>query len=470
MSGIVIGALSPHPPIVIPEVGKGEEAKAGRTIAALKEMARRVVAAKPDVTVIISPHAQLYRDVIVALALPEVEGSLGDFGATDVKFKFKTDGDLIDLLVAEAEEADIRVLKVDHEARRRYNVRTSLDHGMLVPLYFLRQAGLQTPLVPLAMGVQPLEQLYRFGQAIARACKRSGKRVALIASGDLSHRLTADAPAGFNPRGAEFDRELMAALRDGDAARIVTIDKELTGCAGECGLRPVVELLGALDGLKLDIEVLSYEGPYGVGYGVATLIPRGADPQREYLARIADRRRAEVAARRRGESPLVSLARRSLEHFVATGGVVEIPPDFPTEFTSRAAGVFVTLKKDGELRGCIGTIEPVRDNIAQEIVSNAISAGSADPRFDPVEPEELDDLVYSVDVLGTPEPIDSIADLDPDRYGVIVSKGSRSGLLLPHLEGIHDAREQYTIACQKGGIKPGEAGIKLERFEVVRFH
>lgn len=470
MPGIVIAALSPHPPILIPEVGRGEEAKAARTIAALKEMAQRVVAAKPDVTIIISPHAQLYRDAVVALAMPQVEGSFGDFGAPSVKLKLRTDVELIDLIAAEAEGVDIRILKVDHETRHRYNVRTTLDHGMLVPLYFLSEAGLDAAIVPMAMGVQPLDELYRFGQAIARACDRSGKRVALIASGDLSHRLTQDAPAGYHPRAAEFDREFVSALKDGDADRIVTIDKELTGCAGECGLRPVVELLGALDGVRLSIDVLSYEGPYGVGYGVATLTPTGADPARQFVSRIAARRKAEVAARRAGESPLVSLARQSLEHFVATGGVLPLPKSIPAEFTAQAAGAFVTLKKDGELRGCIGTIEPVRENIAQEIIYNAISAGSADPRFDPVEPEELDEIVYSVDILGAPEPIDSIDELDPERYGVIVAKGSRSGLLLPHLEGVHDAREQVGIACQKAGLRPDESGIRLERFEVVRHH
>lgn len=470
MAGIVIAALSPHPPIVIPAVGRGEEAKAARTVAGLREMAARVAAAKPDVILIISPHAQLYRDAVAALALPEVEGSFGDFGAPDVRFKLKTDPALVDLLAEEAEAADIRVLKVDREARYRYNVRTTLDHGMMVPLYFLRAAGLDVPVVPMAMGVQPLDQLYRFGQTIARACERSGKRVALIASGDLSHRLTPEAPAGYDPRGAEFDRELIAALKDGAADRIVTMDRELIGRAGECGLRPVVELLGALDGLRLDIDVLSYEGPFGVGYGVVTFVPVGPDPTRRFLPRIAERQRVEVAARRAAESPLVRLARASLEHFLATGGVLPVPPDIPQEFLTRRAGAFVTLKKHGELRGCIGTVEPVRENIAQEIVYNAISAGTADPRFDPVEPEELDEIVFSVDVLGEPEPIDSIAELDPDRYGVIVTKGGRSGLLLPHLEGIHDAREQFTIACQKAGIRPDEKGIMLERFEVVRYH
>lgn len=470
MPGIVIAALSPHPPIIIPAVGHGEERKAASTVQALQEMAKRVVAAKPDVTLIISPHAQLYRDAVVALATETVEGSFGDFGAPEERFSYATDEKLIDLIVAEAANVGVTVLKVDRSARVRYNVSAGLDHGMMVPLYFLRQAGLTTPLVPMGMGIYPPEQLYRFGQALAVAGVRSGKRVALIASGDLSHRLTPDAPAGYDPRGADFDRELMQALDTADAARVVTLERELVDCAGECGFRPVIEMLGALDGRQVAAEVLSYEGPFGVGYGVAVLTPGGVDQSRRFATVIAERRQTLTAERRSAESPLVRLARASLEAFVNDGRVVPVPADLPAEFREREAGAFVSLKKDGELRGCIGTIEPMRQSIAQEVIYNAISAGTADPRFDPVEPEELDDLVYSVDVLAVPEPISGLDELDQQRYGVIVIKGSRSGLLLPRLEGINSAREQYTIACQKAGLKPDEPGVKLERFEVVRYH
>lgn len=468
MAGIVIAALSPHPPLIVPAVGRGEEEKVTATVRAMAEMARCVVAAKPDVMVLISPHAQLYRDAVVALATATVVGSLAEFGAPDERYEFGTDEALVDLIVAEAATVGVRVLKVDRTTRRQYEVSAGLDHGMMVPLHYLRAAGLTTPLVPMGMAICPPDQLYRFGQALALAAVRSGKRVALIASGDLSHHLTADAPAGYDPRGVEFDRELMQALGDGDVVRIVTLDRGLIDAAGECGYRPVVEMLGALDGHRVAVDILSYEGPFGVGYGVAVLTPGPADPGRLYGERIAQARQTAVASRRATESAPVRLARESLEAFVERGEVVATPADLPAEFRERQAGVFVSIKKDGELRGCIGTIEPVRAAIAQEIIYNAISAGTADPRFDPVEPAELNELVYSVDVLASPEPISGLTELDPQQYGVIVSKGGRSGLLLPRLEGITTAQEQYRIACQKAGLKPDAPGIKLERFVVVR--
>ena len=129
--------------------------------------------------------------------------------------------------------------------------------------------------------------------------------------------------------------------------------------------------------------------------------------------------------------------------------------------------MFVSLKKDGRLRGCIGTISPAAENIAAEILTNAVSAGIGDPRFDPVEEDELPELVYSVDVLGEAEPISGMDELDPKRYGVIVNKGHRRGLLLPNLEGVDTVRQQVDIALQKAGIRREES-YTLERFEVVR--
>ena len=137
------------------------------------------------------------------------------------------------------------------------------------------------------------------------------------------------------------------------------------------------------------------------------------------------------------------------------------------ELLTNRAGVFVTLKKDGMLRGCIGTIEPTQGNIALEIIENAISAGMKDPRFEPVEEEELPYLIYSVDVLMEPEPISSMEELDVEKYGVIVSKGFRRGLLLPNIEGVDTPQEQVKIALQKANISEYE-DYKLERFEVIR--
>lgn len=168
------------------------------------------------------------------------------------------------------------------------------------------------------------------------------------------------------------------------------------------------------------------------------------------------------------ESPYVFLAKKALETYVRENRVCEAGDDVPGKMLNKKAGVFVSIKKNGRLRGCIGTISPVRDNLAREIIYNAISAGTQDPRFRSVQSDELDSLKYSVDVLGEPEDIVSIDELDVKRYGVIVKKGMRKGLLLPDLEGVDTPGKQVVIALQKAGIDPSE-DYKMQRFEVIRY-
>lgn len=166
--------------------------------------------------------------------------------------------------------------------------------------------------------------------------------------------------------------------------------------------------------------------------------------------------------------PLVELAHKTIEHYVKYNERID-PPETPSEEMKRQAGVFVSLHKNGELRGCIGTIEPRQPNLTQEVITNAISAATRDPRFPPVSPDELDDLEISVDVLGEPEPIESMEALDPKEYGVIVESGSRRGLLLPDLEGVDTAEKQISIALRKAWIDPDES-YDIYRFRVVRYH
>ena len=168
------------------------------------------------------------------------------------------------------------------------------------------------------------------------------------------------------------------------------------------------------------------------------------------------------------EHPLVKLARRTIITYVTRGEVIGPPTKLSPEMKKRA-GVFVSLHRRGELRGCIGTIDPVQDNVAEEIIHNAISASTEDPRFSPLQPRELEDLEISVDVLTVPEPIESEDQLDPRRYGVIVRKGAKRGLLLPDLQGVDTAAQQVEIARRKAWIGTEEP-VKLYRFEVIRYH
>ncbi|PKL51461.1 MAG: AMMECR1 domain-containing protein [Nitrospira bacterium HGW-Nitrospira-1] len=164
---------------------------------------------------------------------------------------------------------------------------------------------------------------------------------------------------------------------------------------------------------------------------------------------------------------LVELAKKTVEEFIRTGKEIPPPKEFVPEMTAKA-GVFVSLKKKGNLRGCIGTFMPYTENVACEIIKNAISAATHDSRFDPVGEDELNDLAYSVDVLSPPEKVSDISELDPKKYGVIVVHGSRKGLLLPDLEGVDSVEEQLRIAKMKAWINPDEK-VEIFRFMVSRY-
>jgi hypothetical protein len=164
--------------------------------------------------------------------------------------------------------------------------------------------------------------------------------------------------------------------------------------------------------------------------------------------------------------PLTRLARQAVESYVQKRIVIE-PGELSREMKERA-GVFVSLKKHGQLRGCIGTFEPTQASVAEEIIQNAISSATGDPRFSPVSPSELSSLDYSVDVLTHPEEVEDASQLDAKKYGVIVAAGLRRGLLLPDLEGVDSVDMQISICRQKAGIMPAEP-VKLYRFEVRRY-
>lgn len=441
--GIILAGLMPHPPIAVPEIGKGHQREVSRTQRAMRDLAERIKQLAPDTIIMITPHGPVFRDAVAVLEREEFEGDLSDFGARSVSFMFKNDEELTREIYKEATKSGVKMIKM----------ASDLDHGVMVPLYYLREAGLAAPLSLLTTAFLPIKRLYSLGQAIQRATQRLKRRAVLIASGDLSHRLTRDAPAGYDPAGETFDKTLVDYLNQRDFDAILTMNQRLIEDAGECGYKPIVTLLGALSGSKVDGGVLSYEGPFGVGYAVASF---------EVEEPAKDGEEKEM-------SELTRLAKNALETYVRDGHEID-PPDPLPEGAKTRAGVFVSLKAGGELRGCIGTFEPTTQNIATEIIRNAIQAGTRDPRFPPVQAEELGEITYSVDVLTEPEPVRDVKELDPKKYGVIVKKGRSIGLLLPDLDGVDSVARQLEIAKVKAGIHPRDPKVTIFKFEVKRYH
>ena len=458
----MLGAiLTPHPPVLLPEVGRGREQEIGATGRAMAAAAEEVARWKPDVLIVASPHTILYGDYFHISPGSGAAGDMSAFGAPQVRVEVRYDIPLRNEIVSRAQAAGL-------EAGTLGQRDPSLDHGVLIPLYFLRKAGVSCPIVRLGLsGFSPLAH-YRLGQCVAQAVEAVGRRAVFVASGDLSHKLKTDGPYGFAPEGPVLDDAVTQAMASGDFLRFLTMDPSLCERAAECGLRSFQMMAGALDGLAVAPRLLSHEGTFGVGYAVALFPVTGRDESRRFAAACEQAQRDRLHQRRANEDPWVQLARLSLETYVRTGKRLDRLPDgLPQALTGQAAGAFVSLHINGRLRGCIGTIAPTQENVAWEIVCNAVSACSRDPRFPPVGADELDALEYSVDVLGRPEAVDSPDQLDPRQYGVIVSCGQRRGLLLPDLDGVDTVEEQLDIARQKGGIHAGEP-YQIQRFKVVR--
>lgn len=433
---VLAAFVLPHPPIALSAIGKGEEAKIQSTIEGFRQVAREIAVLQPETIVISSPHSPLYGDAFFVSDNLRELGDFGRFRAKEVKVDVKTDLDFVQAL---------------KRSNRNFLVGSSevpeLDHGVMVPLHFIKQAYPDFKLVRIGLSMLPFDTHVAIGKTIRDVAESLGRRIVFIASGDLSHRLAHDGPYGYAKEGPRFDKIIQSVLENGDFEKLRSISAGMCEQAGECGYRSLVILSGVVDGMGFSAKLHSYEGTFGVGYATASFLPKSMKAQDPYLR----------------------LARLSVENYVRNHRETELPLDTPDELLKKRAGVFVSLHRRGQLRGCIGTISPTQFCVGKEVLRNAVSACSEDPRFYPVRPEELSELVYNVDVLLPPETIQYASQLDVKKYGVIVSKGHRKGLLLPDLDGVDTIAKQIEIALSKGGIEADEDYV-LQRFEVVRHH
>jgi AmmeMemoRadiSam system protein B len=264
MAGIVFGCITPHPPLIIPDVGKGGEHAISATIKSMEKLADKMAQQRPQTTLIISPHGKHQTNAMGILTAPSSSGDMKVWGSNEPHETYQNDLDLVELIQQEAKKASIPITSI---GKGDYD----LDWGVMVPLHFLKRAMKGAALVPLTFCWLSLEKHFAFGKAIRKAAEQSQKRVAIIASGDLSHRLIPSAPAGYDPMGKVFDEKLVKAISFVDSKAVLNFEPDVIERAGECGLRSITILLGVLDGLKVIPEVLSYEGPFGVGYMVASL-------------------------------------------------------------------------------------------------------------------------------------------------------------------------------------------------------
>lgn len=316
------------------------------------------------------------------------------------------------------------------------------EHAVEVQLPFLQYIQPGVRIVPVILAGAPANTYKEIGRDIARALKELKREAVVMASGDMTH---------YEPHetAREKDMKAVEAMLSLDEDELTRRYRRLN--ISMCAYGPVVCLMAAARELGANgAELVKYQ--------------TSGDATGDRSAVVGY---AGVIFRKIDRHPVAALAREAVEAYVRDGHILPPPGALTPEMKERA-GVFVSLHRQGELRGCIGTFEPQEHNVAMEIITNAISSATRDPRFPPVAADELPYLDYSVDVLTRPEPVDDVSQLDPKRYGVIVERGWRKGLLLPDLEGVDSAAYQIDICRQKAGIGPDEP-VKLFRFEVKRY-
>jgi aromatic ring-opening dioxygenase LigB subunit len=257
---IVFAAITPHPPILIPTIGKENLDKIKKTQTAMQELERILYVAKPECILIISPHAKILPDAFTINLSPEYEANFEEFGDFSTKLKFKSDS----LCVQQIRAAD----EVDGKVPLILISEPKIDHGASVPLYYLMQHLKEVSIAPISQSFLDYQAHLKFGEFLHHQINRINKRIAVVASGDLSHRLSEDAPGGFSPQGEKFDKKLLALIKQKDVSGIMSLDPFLVEEAGECGLKSIIILFGLLNDINYQPELLSYEGPFGVGYGV----------------------------------------------------------------------------------------------------------------------------------------------------------------------------------------------------------
>lgn len=436
----VIGAyILPHPPILIPEVGGSQRNEAIKTLVSIEKVREDFKKLNPDTIVVLTPHHHFYADYFHISPGEEALGSLASFGVSQVKLKVKYDSDFVERLKKEASNLAFPCGTEGEKDK-------ALDHGTLVPLLLILPPHFQGSIVRICVSGLSPRMHFQLGEMIRDQAEKIDKRFLFLASADLSHRLSEVSPYGYDSAGPIFDEIIKTAVIDGNLASILKIDPSLARSAGECGWRSLQVLSGFLEKIPCQSALLSYESPFGIGYAVASF--------------------HRDAIEEKINPP--SLAREALKTYLEKGRRISPRITEKAPWMDERKGAFVSLKKNGELRGCIGTIVPVQDSTIEEIIENAIAAGTRDPRFNPVLREELSELDISVDLLDEPEVIPDETFLDPKIFGVIVIQGRRRGVLLPDLDGVDTPKAQVDIAMRKGGIEP-MLPYQLYRFKVVRY-
>ncbi len=465
MSGRRLACLMPHPPVVAPGVGRGREEEAASTVRAMRSLAASVVDWDPDVLAVVSPHSPRRAGAVGIWGGERLSGTLGRFGARQAAVDFPVGKAFAAALRKQSRTGGLRWWEIGGE---------ELDHGAVVPLLFFMEAGWAGETVVVGLGMEEGGSGSDLGDALRAASDLWEGRLAVVASGDMSHRLRPDAPGGFDPAGERFDRAFVRLIEEGRYRAIAEMDAGMVERAGEDVVEPTLAAAGACDFASNGRDLLSYEGPFGVGYAVALLHrdeePSSAEGVATRPPAVGNRAKAEEGESGDWAAALLESGRRAVAErlgLMPVGGADgERRASGPAP---RNGGVFVTLwTAEGELRGCVGSLEPACESLVEEVCRSALMAAFEDPRFPPLLAAELEDIRFEISVLGEMEAVSGLECLDPRRFGLALkAAGDRRSVMLPGIAGLETAAAQVAAVRLKAGLRADEPA-DFYRFSVVK--
>lgn len=454
---IISSYVLPHMQILIPEIAQGREKKLSETLTSYAEVSKRIAADNPETIVIISSHTDCYEEYFHISSGETGAGNFKEYGAEDVSFNVNYDLQMSHTIADICKE---HMLSAGCEGTEQ----PQLDHAAMVPLYYINKE-LKTDYKIIRVSISGLSLLshYELGKYIKEASEKLGRRTVVIASGDLSHRLSERGHLGYLKEGAIYDSMLCAAFKKSDFLTLFGFEEEIILNVAECILKSAVVMAGTLDGKNAVADFLSYESTFGVG--LATCCFRILDQDENNENRQFDKilkAKIHTALEEKDfpDDAFLKLARLAVETYVFDRHIITVDEagDIITDaLKAQQAGVFISLKINGKLRGCVGTYTASCDNLAEEIIANSIAACCNDLRFKPVEIEELDVLSYEVDVIGDFDHIQNLNQINVKKHGLFVSLGNKNGIIMPNVDGLKSPGQQLEICLKQAGLKTGEA-------------
>lgn len=418
-----------------------------------EEIADRIAELKPDTIVVISAHSEAYSDYFQIIEGEFSQSTFAKGEKNEFTVNIKYDKDLIKRICTIAKDSLF-------PAGSEGNQDRTLDHGAIVPLKFIQEKYSDFEVVRCSVSGLSLAEHYRFGTIIQRAANESKKKVIVIASGNLSH---IEEAKGNN----DYDEVLKKDLSNASFGALLEYDKAFLDKSKQCSHRVLSILAGCLDKTNVDTRLIHFSTYKNTGLCIAEFVLGAKNESRSFLSLYLNKERLNAATRIQNEDEFAKLAHEAIESHITYGRRISVPSDISSSLLLSSAGVFVSIYKFGQLRGCIGTINPQEANLAEEIISNAIAAATKDRRFPEVSVDEFPYLYIYVDVLNQPELVKDKSLLNPDEYGIIVSKGSKRGVLLPGAIGIDSVDMQINIAKRKASIGLDEEAV-IERFTINR--